>query len=112
MKLSKIMLLAVALMVLISAQATAAGDAAAGEAKSQACAGCHGAAGVSAMTSFPILAGQFEDYLFNALSQYKSGGRKNAIMTGIAAGLSKQDMRDLAAYYTALEGVYSLNLPE
>ena len=50
MKLSKMMLLAVALMVLVSGQAMAAGDAAAGEAKSQACAGCHGAAGVSAMT--------------------------------------------------------------
>ena len=112
MKLSKMMLLAAALMILSSGQSMAAGDAAAGEAKSQACAGCHGAAGVSAMTAFPILAGQFEDYLFNALSQYKSGARKNAIMSGIAAGLSKQDMHDLAAYYNSLEGVYSLNLPE
>ena len=112
MKLSKMMLLAVALMALVSGSAMAAGDAAAGEEKSQACAACHGAAGVSAVTTFPILAGQFEDYLFNALSQYKLGTRKNAIMSGIAAGLSKQDMHDLAAYYTSLEGVYSLNLPE
>jgi cytochrome c553 len=36
-----------------------------------------------------------------ALSEYKSGARKNPIMKGFAAGLSTQDMEDLAAYFSS-----------
>jgi len=47
------------------------------------------------------LAGQHPDYLVHALQAYKSGDRQNALMNGQAAGLSTEDMRDLAAYYSA-----------
>lgn len=82
-----------------------AGNAARGKEKSTTCAACHGADGNSASPDFPRLAGQYEDYLYKALRDYKSGARKNAIMAGMAQPLSKQDMQDLAAYYAAQEGL-------
>lgn len=83
-----------------------AGNAAAGKEKSAACAACHGADGNSQAPDFPRLAGQPEDYLVVALTHYKNGKRKNAIMSGQAANLSKQDIADLAAYYASQKGLY------
>lgn len=66
------------------------------------CVGCHGADGVSvADPSFPILAGQYPDFIERALLDYQRGARNNAIMTGIAATLSKEDIKNLAAYYAS-----------
>jgi cytochrome c553 len=39
-----------------------------------------------------------------ALTDYKSGARKNAIMAGMAAPLTKEDIANLAAYYASLPG--------
>ena len=50
---------------------------------------------------YPNLAGQHADYLERALTDYKKGGRKNAIMAGFAAQLSAADIKALAAYYAA-----------
>ena len=82
-----------------------AGDPAAGQAKSKACAACHGADGNSASVEFPRLAGQYADYLVKALADYKSGARKNPVMAPLAASLSKRDMEDLAAYYASQQGL-------
>lgn len=82
-----------------SLPAMAAGDAAAGEKKAAVCAACHGQDGNSPGGDFPSLAGQGEKYLVKQLADYKSGARKNGIMQGQAAGLSEQDMADLAAFY-------------
>lgn len=90
------------------APAVAAGDAAAGQEKSTACAACHGQDGNSISPQFPNLAGQYEDYLVIALKQYKSGERQNAIMAGFVAALSEEDMRDLAAFYASQKGLYTL----
>lgn len=49
----------------------------------------------------PKLAGQSVAYLTNALNAYKAGQRQHPSMRGIAAGLSGQDIADLAAYYSA-----------
>jgi cytochrome c553 len=68
---------------------------------SQTCVACHGTDGVGIMAEYPILAGQQEDYLVQALHAYKSGARKNAIMAGMAAPLKDQDIRELAQYYAA-----------
>lgn len=77
-------------------------DAARGAQKAQTCVACHGAQGAKPITAeYPILAGQVEDYLVRALIDYKTGARKNAIMAGQAATLSKQDIEDLAAYFAA-----------
>ncbi len=81
--------------------AVAAGDPAAGKAKSITCAACHNADGNSAITQYPKLAGQSADYLVKQLQEYKSGVRVNAIMAGMVAPLSPQDMEDLAAYFAS-----------
>jgi len=68
----------------------------------QACAECHGANGDKPTEpDRPILASQYPDYLVKALSDYKSGKRKNAVMNAVAAELSKQDMEDLAAWFSS-----------
>ena len=94
-----------ALAACFGAQAFAAGDAASGKQKSQACAACHGAEGnAPTMPDFPRLAGQHYDYLLKTLRDYKSGARKNPIMGGQVSGLSAQDMADLAAYFSNQKG--------
>lgn len=65
------------------------------------CTACHGANGVSTNRSWPNLVGQSKDYLVNALRRYISGARKNAIMAGIAKGLSDTELENVAAYYAA-----------
>jgi cytochrome c553 len=87
------------------ATAAQAGNPAAGKEKSKSCAACHGPDGNSTVPDFPRLAGQHYDYLVRALSEYKSGERKNAIMAPLAASLSKRDIEDLAAFYSRQQGL-------
>jgi cytochrome c553 len=82
--------------------AQAAGDAAAGKAKSAVCAGCHGDKG-QGMAPFPALANIPQAAQLKALQEFKSGARVNPIMNGNAAGLSEQDMEDLAAYFASFK---------
>lgn len=84
-----------------SSLALAGGDAAAGQAKTAMCAGCHGADGNSAMATFPKLAGQGEKYLTKQLNDIKSGTRAVPEMTGMLNAFSEQDLADIAAYYAA-----------
>jgi cytochrome c553 len=84
------------------ATAHAAGDAQAGKAKAAACVGCHGADGRGVAPN-PGLAGKSEDQLVQAMQDYKTGKRPNAIMKGLVAGLSDQDIANLAAYYASLK---------
>ena len=77
----------------------------AGEAKAEVCAACHGSDGNSQITIYPKLAGQYKNYLINTLNAYKSGSRKNAIMSGFAAGLSDQDIEDLSEYFSKQDGL-------
>ncbi len=78
------------------------GDPAAGKAKSELCAACHGADGISIAPNFPNLAGQRADYLYWELVEYRSGAMPESAMTPLAANLGDQDMRDLALYYASL----------
>ncbi len=98
-------------LALVSHPATAGGNAAAGQKKAATCVACHGEDGLGTAPEFPILAGQYASYLEQALLQYKDGSRKNAIMAGFAAGLSEQDIKDLAAYYAALDSPLSTPKP-
>jgi cytochrome c553 len=98
----KKLILAVAATVLM-ASPVFAGDAAAGKGKSMMCGACHGAAGISAIPTYPNLAGQKEAYLVIQLKAFKSGARNNAVMKGMVASLSDTDMADLAAYYASLK---------
>lgn len=69
------------------------------------CIGCHGIPGYKAsfpsVYSVPKLGGQNAKYLENALNAYKKGERAHPTMQAIAAGLSDQDIADIAAYYAA-----------
>lgn len=88
-----------------SSPATAAGDVEAGKQKSVVCQACHGADGNGIGDGqYPLLAGQYADYLLFALKSYKIGTRQNAIMSGFVSTLSEQDMEDLAAFYAAQKG--------
>ncbi|WP_114324945.1 c-type cytochrome [Candidatus Colwellia aromaticivorans] len=94
--------LAVAATVLM-ASPVFAGDAAAGKGKSMMCAACHGMAGISAVPTYPNLAGQKEAYLVKQLKDFKSGKRNDPTMKGMVASLQDADMADLAAYYASLK---------
>jgi cytochrome c553 len=67
----------------------------------QTCVACHGTDGIGITPQYPTLAGQHADYLARALTDYKKGGRKNAIMSGFAAQLSDRDIKAISAYYAA-----------
>ncbi len=93
-----------AALSLVSAHAYAAdavvgGDAQAGQAKSAACAACHGPGGNSQNAQYPKLAGQSPVYMIKQLNKFKSGERNNPVMMPQAGSLSEQDMKDIAAYY-------------
>jgi cytochrome c553 len=94
----------IGLVTLSSAQAQTAGNAAAGKKKAAQCAMCHGIDGKSKLPEAPNLAGQTQPYLVIALNEYKSGERKNELMSLIAPKLSDQDIADLSAYYSSLGG--------
>lgn len=90
------------IMTLTLGVAQAAGDVEAGKTKAAACGGCHGVDGNSMVAAFPKLAGQNEKYIIKQLKAFKDNkGRSNAVMLGMAAILSEQDMADIGAYYFA-----------
>ncbi|MEW5887846.1 MAG: cytochrome c [Pseudomonadota bacterium] len=70
------------------------------------CAACHGQDGNSQTPDFPRLAGQYQDYLYRAMLDYKSGKRKNPIMAEQVKNLSQRDMQPLAAYFAGQQGLY------
>lgn len=97
--------LIIALMAAASQLAYAGGNAGAGAEKAKACAACHGADfNTPVSPDIPRLAGQHADYLARTLTEYKSGARKNALMSGQTAALSAQDIQDIAAYVSSLSG--------
>jgi cytochrome c553 len=96
-------LLALAGVANFAAAADVAGNADAAKNKVAMCIGCHGIPGYKAtfpeVYQVPMLGGQSAKYIESALNAYKKGDRKNPSMRGIAAGLSDQDIADVAAYY-------------
>lgn len=99
-------ILAIVSAVTLAASANiafAGADAAAGKAKAATCGACHGAKGISAVPTYPNLAGQKEAYLLKQLKAFKDGSRKDPTMSAMAAPLSDADMADLAAYYAHLK---------
>jgi cytochrome c553 len=91
--------LAVSLTVCVGA-AQAAGNVDAGKTKATTvCVACHGADGNSVNPIWPKLAGQHPEYLLKELRDFKSGARKDPLMSAQAALLSDQDVADVAAYF-------------
>ena len=100
MKLFVTLVCTTSLLSITGLTAHAQGDAEAGKEKAAACAACHGEAGNSSVPQYPILAGQTARYLYLQLKDYKEGRRKDPLMSPMVASLSKQDMYDLAAYFS------------
>ena len=73
--------------------------------KAAACTACHGQNGISVNAAWPTLAGQHEDYLLNALKQYRNGTRKDPVMSAQAALIAEEDVPKLARYFAGLEGL-------
>ncbi len=71
-------------------------DLAKGEASFAVCAACHAADGNSSIPVNPKLSQQHPEYLIKQLQEFKSGKRANAVMSGFAATLSDDDMRNIA----------------
>ena len=90
-----------ALSLLGTTTAVAAGDAALGKQKSATCAACHGMDGNSANPEWPTLAGQHEQYIVQTLHAYQDGSRKDVLMSGQATALSDQDIEDVATFFSA-----------
>jgi cytochrome c553 len=100
-----------ALAAMLAAAAAAAeppfkGDAAKAQPMvNQVCAACHAADGNSQIAVNPKLAGQIPEYLYKQLTNFKAAAgkkaeRENPVMAGMVAGLSPEDMRNLAAYFS------------
>ena len=88
--------------LVLAVASAAAQDAAPPEpAKAAACFACHGTGGRSRLPQVPVLAGQTSRYLYLQLRDFQEGRRSNEQMSPMAQGLSKDDMRKLAAYFAA-----------
>jgi len=81
-----------------------AADARNGAKLAEGCAACHGPAGVSVSADIPNLAAQKGDYVTAQLKAFREGRRSNPLMNAVAAGLSDDDIADLAAHFAALPG--------
>lgn len=82
-----------------AAAADTKGDPKAGEAKvNSVCMACHGPMGNSVVPMWPKLAGQHQEYIYKQLMDFKAGKRENAQMSPMAAPLTEQEVRDVAAY--------------
>ena len=90
-------------LCLASLPARADGDPALGRKKALQCQACHGMDGIAKIPEAANLAGQSTTYLTAALTAYKTGERKNDMMSTIAPTLSEADIANLAAYYASIE---------
>jgi len=85
----------------VAAFAARAQDVEAGRRKAETCVACHGPAGNSVAPQFPVLAGQTARYLYLQLKDFKEGRRAEPLMDPFIAGLSREEMFDLAAFCAA-----------
>jgi cytochrome c553 len=92
---------AVPLALLISP--ALANDPVAGKEKAKSCAVCHGPLGIAINPGAPHLAGQPAVYLIEQMNDFRSGRRKNPVMSVIAKPLTDQEISDIAAWYASLQ---------
>jgi cytochrome c553 len=70
------------------------------EDKIQVCAGCHGQDGKPIDKTIPVIWGQQQGYLYIQLRDFKRNDRKNEVMQPIVASMERQDMMDIAEYFS------------
>jgi nitrite reductase (NO-forming)/hydroxylamine reductase len=93
-------ILSLAAVTFSSSKSMGAGDSKAGKERANSCVACHGVAGNSVNPLYPSLAGQSDAYLVKQLKAFKSGDRKDPVMSAMATPLSDKDIENLAAYYS------------
>ena len=96
-------LLVVLIFSVLPQTSLAIGDSVEGRKKAQACLTCHRKGNAVLGENTPIISGQYQDYLINALRDYRSGWRQHPVMNDLAATLSDQDIEDISAYYSGLK---------
>ena len=100
MNLSKWLIFSLGIIAL--APSVWAADIEAGQQRSATCFSCHGPDGISLNPNYPNLAGQSEEYLARQLDAFRSGLRKDPIMSPMAQSLSDEDVRNVAAFFASL----------
>jgi len=91
--------------VCFASSAFAKGDPAKGKIEVYTCHGCHGITGYQSMNPeyhVPRIAGQNEQYIIDALNEYRGGARKFPTMNAQAHSLTEQQIEDIAAYLSSL----------
>lgn len=86
--------------LLLSSQWVVAGDPQKGQEKSVVCQGCHGPDGNSLGPDWPNLASQNATYIQKQVADFQAGKRKDPTMSTMVVGLSKEDVEDIAAYFS------------
>jgi len=92
----------VMLTLLLGGLPAHAADVAAGKAKAEVCAACHGENGISQTENIPSLAGQPDQFMQWQLVFFRAGTRKNEQMQPIVEQLNNDDIRNLGAYFASL----------
>lgn len=87
--------------IFVNAQAGESAAKSAQQTVNTVCAACHASDGNSVISLNPKLAGQHPEYLQKQLAEFKSGKRANAVMSGMASGLSDDEMKELALYFSS-----------
>jgi cytochrome c553 len=82
----------------------------AGRAKATTCVACHGTDGIAAAPQWPHLAGQHQEYLLEALEQYKDGSRVDPIMNPLMGSLDETSLEELAAFFAAQRQLHDTEL--
>lgn len=98
----KISYLSIGLLMVLPSLAQAA-DIEAGKAKTAMCVACHGADGKATIKTYPNLHGQNAAYLEKQIKAFKSGERKDPVMSPMAAAINDEDIANIAAYYESLK---------
>ncbi|MEO8225169.1 MAG: c-type cytochrome, partial [Gammaproteobacteria bacterium] len=97
--------LTAAVLALQAVTAVAEGDVDRGREIAAACSACHGPDGSSPSPTFPVLGGQHQEYLVQALLGYQAGTRADSIMGGAVRTLTRQQLEDVAAYFASQKGL-------
>ncbi len=66
------------------------------------CFSCHGSNGISTSGLWPNLAGQKAPYLVKQMKDFKSGARKDPMMSPMAMSLSDEQITAIAEYFSGL----------
>ena len=97
-------------LMLAGAGPAVADDPAAGRKVANMCRTCHGLDGMAQIPIAPHIGGEPEEYLEAQLMAFKTGAREHEMMSVVAAGLSAQQISDVAAWYASHEA--RATLPE